>query len=61
MEAAHGSYDSFAARVEQAVERAVREKWLTETDGRKVKQDLLSVVPAAPTRPGRPLGGASTN
>jgi hypothetical protein len=36
----HGSDKDYAAKVAQSVDRLVKERWLTEADGRKIKQGL---------------------
>ncbi len=42
LESVYGDYENYAAKVEAAVDTAVEDRWLSETDGRKVKADLLS-------------------
>jgi hypothetical protein len=45
LDALYGSYKTYASRMSQAVDRSVKERWLTEADGRKIKAELA--VPAA--------------
>lgn len=40
----YGTPQSYAAKVAQSVDRLVRERWLTEPDGRKIKAESASVV-----------------
>ena len=42
LESLYGSYAGYVSKVTAAVDRAVKERWLTPTDGQKVKSDLLS-------------------
>jgi hypothetical protein len=44
----HGSPGNYAAKVSESVDRLVRERWLTESDGRKIKAEV--VVPATSSR-----------
>ena len=44
----HGTPQNYAAKVAQSVDRLVKERWLTESDGRKIKAESASVaVPAS--------------
>ena len=38
----YGSEKSYAEKVAQSVDKLVKEHWLTEADGRKIKQDLVA-------------------
>ena len=40
----HGTPQNYAAKVAQSADRMVRERWLTESDGRKIKAESASVV-----------------
>ena len=40
MEALYGSSRNYAAKVAQSVDRLVKERWLTESDGRQIKADV---------------------
>jgi len=44
----HDSPGNYAAKVSESVDRLVRERWLTESDGRKIKAEV--VVPATSSR-----------
>lgn len=44
LNAMYGSPGNYAAKVSESVDRLVRERWLTEPDGRKIKAEV--VVPA---------------
>ena len=48
LESIYGSYTRYAAKVQQAVDAAVTERWITETDGETVTLDLLGRIPAPP-------------
>jgi hypothetical protein len=39
----YGTPQNYAAKVAQSVDRLVRERWLTEADGRKIKAEAASV------------------
>jgi hypothetical protein len=45
LETLYGNYKNYAAKVEQTVDRLVKERWLTEGDARRAKAELLGVVP----------------
>jgi hypothetical protein len=40
----YGTPQNYAAKVAESVDRLVRERWLTESDGRKTKAESVSVV-----------------
>jgi hypothetical protein len=40
----YGTPQNYAAKLAQSVDRLVRERWLTESDGRKIKAESVSVV-----------------
>ena len=40
----HGTPENYAAKVAQSVDRLVQERWLTESDGRKIKAESASVA-----------------
>jgi hypothetical protein len=42
LESVYGTYENYAAKVAAAVDTAVEDRWLSESDGRKVKAELLS-------------------
>jgi hypothetical protein len=44
----YGSPQSYAAKVAASVERLVKDRWLTESDGRKIKAEV--VTPATSSR-----------
>ena len=44
----YGSPENYAAKVSASVDRLVGERWLTESDGRKIKAEV--VVPATSSR-----------
>ena len=44
LETLYGSYAAYTAKVTAAVDRAVQDRWLTPTDGRKVKAELLATA-----------------
>jgi hypothetical protein len=44
----HGTPQNYAAKVAQAADRLVRERFLTESDGKKVKAESASPRPAGP-------------
>ena len=44
----HGSPGNYSAKISESVDRLVREQWLTESDGRKIKAEV--VVPATSSR-----------
>lgn len=46
----HGTPQNYAAKVAQSVDRLVRERWLTESDGRKIKAESVSVVVSSSNR-----------
>jgi len=51
LEGLYGSYKNYTGKGVAAVDRAVQERWLTETDGRKIKAGLTPVArPEAPAR-----------
>jgi hypothetical protein len=48
LNALYGTPANYAVQVSGAVDRLVRERWLTESDGRKIKAGI--VVPANTSR-----------
>ena len=48
LNALYGTPASYTVQVSSAVDRLVRERWLTESDGRKIKAGI--VVPATASR-----------
>ncbi len=46
LDALYGSYKNYASKVAQSVDRLVKERWLTESDGRRIKAEV-NAVPAA--------------
>jgi hypothetical protein len=48
LNAVYGSPWNYAAKVSESVDRLVRERWLTEPDGRRIKAGV--VVPATSSR-----------
>lgn len=42
LEQVHGSYANYAARLTAAIDRAVKERWLLERDGQRLKAEMLS-------------------
>ncbi len=46
----HGTPKNYAEKVAQSVDRLVRERWLTESDGRKIKAESASVVMSSSNR-----------
>ncbi len=48
LQSIHGSYAAYAAKVETAVAKAISDRWLTPSTGMKVREDMLSVIPARP-------------
>ena len=47
LESIYGSYKSYAGKLTQAVDRAVKDRWLTESDGRKIRAELVTPAPTA--------------
>ena len=47
LEATYGGFAKFAARFDEAVDRLVRERWLTESDGRRIKATPRSTTLSA--------------
>jgi hypothetical protein len=47
LEAMYGSSRNYAAKVAESVDRLVRERWLTESDGRKVRTELVVPLPSS--------------
>lgn len=45
LETLYGSQGEYATNVAQSVERLVRERWLTASDGERVKAELRGVAP----------------
>jgi hypothetical protein len=43
----YGSHKNYVGRMTAAVDRAVKERWLTESDGRKIKNGLTAVASSA--------------
>jgi hypothetical protein len=41
LEKVYGSYQSYAGKVSQSVDQLVRDRWLTESDGRKIKSEVV--------------------
>jgi hypothetical protein len=46
LETLYGSYKSYATKVAEAVDRLVKERWLTEGDARRVSAELIHTQPA---------------
>ncbi|MBI2187331.1 MAG: hypothetical protein HYU37_09485 [Acidobacteria bacterium] len=44
LNALYGTPQKYAARVAESVDRLVRERWLTESDGRKIKAEAAAVA-----------------
>ena len=42
LEALYGSSEEYAAKVAEAVERSVEQRWLTPSDGEKIKQEAIA-------------------
>jgi hypothetical protein len=42
----HGSPEKYAAKVSQSVDRLVKDRWLTESDGKKIKAEAAAVARA---------------
>jgi hypothetical protein len=40
----HATPKNYATKVTQSVDRLVRDRWLTESDGKKIKAEATSVV-----------------
>ena len=49
LDALYGNYKAYASRMTQAVDRAVKERWLRESDGRKIKAELMEPLGASPS------------
>jgi hypothetical protein len=45
----YGSYKNYATKMGQAVDRSVKDRWITESDGRKIKAELVTPPPVAGT------------
>jgi hypothetical protein len=45
LEAVYGSYAGYRSRVEQAVARLVGERWVTPSDGERIRAELVAVAP----------------
>jgi len=45
LESIYGNYKNYATKVEQTIDRLVREHWLTEGDARRAKAELLATAP----------------
>jgi hypothetical protein len=48
LDALYGGYKGYVSRMSQAVDRAVKDRWLTESDGRKIKTELTADVTRSP-------------
>jgi hypothetical protein len=46
LESLYGNYKNYASKVEQTVNRLVKERWLTEADARRAKEDLIPSSPS---------------
>ncbi|HYR86843.1 MAG TPA: alpha/beta hydrolase domain-containing protein [Terriglobia bacterium] len=46
LESLYGNYKNYSTKVEQTVDRLVKERWLTEADARRAKAELLATAPA---------------
>jgi hypothetical protein len=53
LEGLYGSYKNYTGKVVAAVDSAVLDRWLTETDARKIKAGLAVRAPARPEAPAR--------
>ena len=42
LEKLYGSHQAYAAKVGQAVDRLVQQRWLTRADGEKIKRDSVA-------------------
>ena len=49
LDALYGNYKAYASRMTQAVDRAVKERWLTASDGRKIKAELAAPLALPPS------------
>ncbi len=47
LESIYGNFKSYAAKVEQTIDRLVKERWLTEGDARRARAELLGAAPAS--------------
>lgn len=52
LEQVHGSYEAYASKLTAAIDKAVKERWLLERDGQRLKAEMLSgpTPPAPATR-----------
>jgi hypothetical protein len=48
LDALYGNYKNYAAKVTQSVDRLVKERFFTESDGRRIKAELIAPPPASP-------------
>jgi hypothetical protein len=48
LDALYGSYKNYVDRMSQAVDRAVKDRWLTASDGRKIKAELTAGIATSP-------------
>ena len=42
LESIYGTYKNYANKANQSVDRSIKERWFTESDGKKIKADLAS-------------------
>ncbi len=45
LEAVYGGYAGYRQQVEEAVDRYVRDGWVTESDGQKIRAELVAITP----------------
>ena len=50
LDAMYGSAKNYAAKVNQSVDRLVKERYLTESDGKKIKAELIGSPASNGTR-----------
>ena len=50
LEALYGNYKNYVANLNAAVDKAVKDRWFTEADGKRVKAEMGAALPAAASR-----------
>jgi len=48
LETLYGNFKNYSTKVNAAVDKAVKERWFTEADGKKVKAELIAPSAASP-------------
>ncbi len=60
LESLYGNYKNYANKVTQSVDRSVKERWFTDSDGRKIKAELKAPESKVKAEPGIATAGPRT-